>query len=63
MTTHYVLVAIDTPGLDEPELVAEMISEILEGDPLLYMIGSSGGPNPPYERHGEILSVTPETLG
>ena len=62
MTTHYVLVAISTPGLDDPELAAEMISEILEGDELLYMIGSSGGPNPPYERHGQILSVTAEKL-
>lgn len=62
MTTHYVLVEISTPGLDEGELAAEMISEILESDPLLYMIGSSGGPNPPYERHAEIISVTAETM-
>lgn len=63
MTTHYVLVAIDTPGMDDHELAAEMISEILENDELLYMVGHSGGPNPPYERHGQILSVTAETLG
>ncbi|AWH15448.1 hypothetical protein [Pseudomonas phage 98PfluR60PP] len=49
--------------MDDHELAAEMISEILENDELLYMIGHSGGPNPPYERHGEILSVTAETLG
>lgn len=61
MTTHYVLVEISTPGLDEGELAAEMIASALETD-LLYMIGSSGGPNPPYERYAEIVSVTAEKL-
>lgn len=66
MTTHYVLVAIDTPGLDDPAYAAELVANVLEGadqDAYLYMIGSSGGPNPPYERHADIVSVTAETLG
>lgn len=62
MTTHYVLVAIDTPGMDDPDLAAEMIQSVLEEDGLLYIVGQSGGPNPPYERHGQILSVTAEQL-
>lgn len=63
MAVVSLLVEIDMPDGHESyaaEAVDITLRAAIDDGQMLCMVGSSGGPNPPYERHPELISVTSE---
>ena len=65
MSRSYFIVEIEHPGLrpsdaeDMADAIATAIDEAIDQGRLMYMLGQSAGPNPPYERNPELSGVYP----